>query len=156
MVEYKGMTTKWGKERDSLKPYLQSRKEIIKAHVSGMNQNQIELIATETRGLIKEEIISFTRDFINSGTLKKSVISGFNTCDPYTGNWAEHLVELEKYNDLFIKNGFSFSVVNGFYNTNYKKQWLNLITPIVNVFIKTAGRYGIYLAPFIGLEGRRH
>ena len=155
MLEFKGMTTKWGKERDSLKPYLQSRKEIIKAHFSGLTQNQIEILASETRGLIKDEIISFTRDFINSGTLKKLVISGFNTCDPYTGNWAEHLVELEKYNDLFIKNGFSFSVINGFYNTNYNKKWLNLITPIVNVFIKIAGRNGIYLAPFIGLEGRK-
>jgi 2-polyprenyl-3-methyl-5-hydroxy-6-metoxy-1,4-benzoquinol methylase len=74
MLEFKGMTTKWGKERDSLKPYLQSRKEIIKAHFSGLSQNQIEILSTETRGLIKEEIISFTKDFINSGTLKKSLI----------------------------------------------------------------------------------
>jgi 2-polyprenyl-3-methyl-5-hydroxy-6-metoxy-1,4-benzoquinol methylase len=155
MLEFKGMTTKWGKERDSLKPYLQSRKEIIKAHFSGLSQNQIEILATETRGLIKDEIISFSKDYINSGTLKKSLVNGCNTCDPYTGNWAEHLVEIEKYNELFIKNGFSFSVVNGFYNTNYTKQWLNLITPVVNVFIKIAGKNGIFLAPFIGLEGRK-
>jgi 2-polyprenyl-3-methyl-5-hydroxy-6-metoxy-1,4-benzoquinol methylase len=155
MLEFKGMTTKWGKERDSLKPYLQSRQEIIKAHFSGLSQNHIEILSTETRGLIKEDIINFTKDFINSGTLKKSLINGCNTCDPYTGNWAEHLVSLENYNELFIKNGFSFSVVNGFYNTNYNKKWLNLITPIVNVFIKIAGRNGIYLAPFIGLEGRK-
>jgi 2-polyprenyl-3-methyl-5-hydroxy-6-metoxy-1,4-benzoquinol methylase len=155
MLEFKGMTTKWGKERDSLKPYLQSRKEIIKAHFSGLSQNQIEILSTETRGLIKEEIISFTKDFINSGTLKKSLINGCNTCDPYTGNWAEHLVEIENYKELFINSGFSFSVVNGFYNTNYSQKWLNLITPLVNVCIKIFRSKGIYLAPFIGLEGRK-
>jgi 2-polyprenyl-3-methyl-5-hydroxy-6-metoxy-1,4-benzoquinol methylase len=156
MLEYKGMTTKWGKERDSLKPYLDSRKEIIETHFPELNQSQINQLATETRGLIKEEIISFTGDFIQSGTLKKTSAKGCNTCDPYTGNWAEHLVEIEKYNELFTKNGFSFNVVNGFYNTNYSQQWLNLITPIVNLKIKVLGKFGIYLAPFIGLEGQKN
>lgn len=156
MLEYKGMTTKWGKERDSLKPYLVSRKEIIATHFHQLNQSQIDQLATATRGLIKEEIISFTEDFIKSGIQKKSSINGCNTCDPNTGNWAEHLVEIEKYHELFIKNGFSFHVVNGFYNTNYSQKWLNIITPIINIKIKIFGRYGIYLAPFIGLEGKNN
>jgi 2-polyprenyl-3-methyl-5-hydroxy-6-metoxy-1,4-benzoquinol methylase len=155
MLEFKGMTTKWGKERDSLKPYLQSRKEIIKAHFSGLNQNQIEILATETRGLIKDEIISFSKDYIDSGTLKKSLVNGCNTCDPYTGNWAEHLVETEQYKQLFTKNGFSFTIENGFYNTNYAAKWLNLITPLVNRSITALGQYGIYLAPFVGLKGKK-
>jgi SAM-dependent methyltransferase len=155
MLEFKGMTTKWGKERDSLKPYLQSRKEIIKAHFSGLSQNQIEILATETRGLIKDEIISFSKDYIDSGTLKKSLVNGCNTCDPYTGNWAEHLVETEEYKQLFTKNGFSFTIENGFYNTNYAAKWLNLITPLVNRSITALGQYGIYLAPFVGLEGKK-
>jgi hypothetical protein len=153
MLEFKGMTTKWGKERDSLKPYLFSRKEIIAAQFPDLNSSQIEQLATETRGLIKKEIISFSQDFISSGTLKKSLIIGCNTCDPYTGNWAEHLVPIEKYNELFVKNGFDFKVLNGFYNTNYNKKWLNLITPLINIFIKISGKNGIYLAPFIGLQG---
>ncbi len=155
MLEFKGMTTKWGKERDSLKPYLLSRKEIIKAQFTHLSASETDQLAIETRGLIKEEIIEFTKDFINSGTLKKSLISGCNTCDPNTGNWAEHLVAIEKYNELFVKNGFDFKVVNGFYNTNYSKKWLNLITPLVNICIKIFGSNGIYLAPFIGIEGKK-
>lgn len=154
MLEFKGMTTKWGKERDSLKPYLESRKEIIAAEFPNFNKSQIDQLAAQTRGLIKEEILSFTEDFIQSGTIKKSSVKGCNTCDPYTGNWAEHLVEIEKYKELFTKNGFTFEVKNGFYNTNYSQQWLNLITPIVNIKIKLLGKYGISLAPFIGLVGR--
>jgi 2-polyprenyl-3-methyl-5-hydroxy-6-metoxy-1,4-benzoquinol methylase len=154
-VELKGMTSKWTKERDSLKPHLQTRKEIITAQFSNLNEVQIDKLAKATRGLIKADIINFINDYLKTNTLKSSLVSGTNTCDPHTGNWVEHLIEIEQYNDLFIKNGFTFNVVNGFYNTNYSIKWLNLITPFVNILIKKFGKNGVYLAPFIGLAGKK-
>lgn len=155
MLEYKGMTTKWGKERDSLQPYLVSRKEIIDKQFDHLNQSQIEAFAAETRGLIKEDIIKFVSDKIKIGTSNMAIADGYNTCDPYTGNWAEHLVKTEKYQHLFLENNFTFQIENGFYNTNYPQRWLNFVTPVLNVLIKTFGHKGIYLAPFIGLAGKR-
>ena len=111
-------------------------------------------MAIQTRGLIKEEIIAGIEEYLKVGILPKLNVAGCNTCDPNTGNWAEHLIATAEYEKLFVSNGFDFKVVNGFYNTNYNKKWLNLITPIVNLKIKLFGKFGIYLAPFIGLQGK--
>lgn len=154
MLEFKGMTTKWGKERDTLKPYFDSRKEIIKHEFPQLNEDEINALATATRGLIKHDIFADVTQYINTGEITESIVSGANTCDPYTGNWAEHLIEIEQYKKLYVQNGFDFIVVNGFYNTSYSIKMLNLITPCINYCIKKLGSKGIYLAPFIGLEGK--
>jgi 2-polyprenyl-3-methyl-5-hydroxy-6-metoxy-1,4-benzoquinol methylase len=154
-LEYKGMKNKWGKDRDTSIPFIEIRKDIIKQAFPELYLGQIVEMAKATRGMIKPEIIQFVQSYINTGIKGKSSVNGCNTCDPNTGNWAEHLVEIEKYNALFIENGFTFNVDNGFYNTNYNKRWLNLITPFINLCIKILGIQGIYLAPFIGLTGKK-
>jgi hypothetical protein len=154
MLEFKGMTTKWVKDRDTLKPYLLSRKEIIESTFQNLNEKEIDFLAKETRGLIKEDIINFVQSYLKTGKIVNTSVKGFNTCDPNTGNWAEHLVEINDYRNLYITNNFDFMVVNGFYNTHYTKRWLNFITPLANQLIKILGKNGIYLAPFIGLIGK--
>ncbi len=154
MLELKGMTTKWGKERDTLKPYLQIRKEILAEQFASLKANETEQLALATRGLIKADIVIYTQAYMNKGVLEKTTVQGCNTCDPNTGNWAEHLLEIEVYEDLFYKNKFDFAVINGFYNTNYAQKLLNLITPIINYMIRITGKRAVYLSPFIGLEGK--
>jgi 2-polyprenyl-3-methyl-5-hydroxy-6-metoxy-1,4-benzoquinol methylase len=153
MLEFKGMTTKWGKERDTLKPYLTVRYEIIQQNYPELKHEEVNRLAKATRGLIKEDMIKAIDAYKSLNILPAIAVSGLNTCDPHTGNWAEHLVEIEKYKTLFKNNGFEFQVVNGFYNTNYSKKWLNIITPLINSIIKKFGKNGINLAPFIGLQG---
>lgn len=154
MLEFKGMTTKWGKERDTLKPYLLSRREIIETAFPQLNKNEIEQLAKATRGLMKDEIVKVVHEFNHTSKMPILSVSGYNTCDPYTGNWAEHLVETNVYQNLFEKNGFQFQICNGFYNVNYQQKWINLITPIINFLMRLFGKQGIYLAPFIGLKGK--
>lgn len=155
MLELKGMTTKWGKERDTLKPYLQIRKEILAEEFTSLKSNEIEQLALVTKGLIKADIVSYTQAYMDTGVLEKTTVRGFNTCDPHTGNWAEHLVAIDEYEDLFHKNKFDFEVINGFYNTNYAQKLLNLITPVINYLIRITGNRAVYLAPFIGLAGKK-
>jgi len=154
MLELKGMTTKWGKERDTLKPYFISRTEIIHSTFPQLNQNDVNRLAKATRGLMKDEIVLAANEFIKTSKMPELVVSGYNTCDPYTGNWAEHLVKTDIYQNLFEKNGFQFQIRNGFYNINYNKKVLNFITPLINRLIQILGKKGIYLAPFIGLKGK--
>lgn len=153
MLELKGMTNKWGKERDTLKPYLLIRKEIIQSAFPQLKPHEIEQLAKATRGLIKNEIESEVHEYTLTHKIPALKVGGCNTCDPHTGNWAEHLVEPIEYQQLFSKNGFDFAVVNGFYNTSYAKKWLNLFTPLINKIIRLSGSKGVYLAPFIGLKG---
>lgn len=154
LAEFKVKTTKWSKERDTVKPYLLIRKEIIEKSFPNLKPNEIDDLAKETRGLIKEDMMKFVEAYLATGKKVKTKVSGYNTCDPNTGNWAEHLVEINKYEELYRLNKFDFKVVNGFYNTNYAQKWLNIITPIINLLIRIMGNKGIYLAPFIGLEGK--
>jgi 2-polyprenyl-3-methyl-5-hydroxy-6-metoxy-1,4-benzoquinol methylase len=154
MLEFKGLTTKWGKERDTLKPYFISRKEIIEHAFPQLNEVEVNQLTANTRGLIKEEILEKIKTYLKDGTLPALKVSGYNTCDPNTGNWAEHLVKIDEYQHLFLSNSFDFKIVNGFYNTNYNLKLLNIVTPIVNFGIKILGNAGIYLAPFIGLQGQ--
>ncbi len=154
-VEFRGMTTKWGKERDALKPFLQIRKEIIAGAFPQLSDAEIAQLALCSRGLIKRDILNLVSNYTQTKTLPKNDSLDFNTCDPHTGNWAEHLVETDVYATLFQKNGFDFKLRNGFYNTSYAQQIFNLITPIINFFIRNSGKRGIYLAPFIAFEGKR-
>ncbi|MFN4811321.1 MAG: methyltransferase domain-containing protein [Bacteroidota bacterium] len=153
MLEFKGMANKWGKERDTTKPFLISRQEIILDVMPSIEQAALHQIAKATRGLMKSEIEEATKSYMKNKQINVKPASGCNTCDPYTGNWAEHLLPIETYEQLFKQNGFSFSAVSGFYNTNYAKKWLNLFTPLVNMMIKILGHKGTYLSPFIGLKG---
>lgn len=154
MLEFKGMTTKWGKERDTLQPYLITRRKIIESAHTELNNQEINQLAEVTRGLIKEDIHKVVAQYKQTGKIPNANVGGYNTCDPNTGNWAEHLVPLAAYKLLFEKNGFRFELQNGFYNTHYNKKWLNLITPAINFIIRKLGAKGIYFAPFIGLEGK--
>jgi hypothetical protein len=77
-----------------------------------------------------------------------------NTCDPFTGNRTENLLPIENYKKYFEANGFNFDVNAGFYNTNYSQKVFNLITPFVNKLISESPKDRIYLAPFIGLQGK--
>ncbi|MCC6251468.1 MAG: methyltransferase domain-containing protein [Bacteroidia bacterium] len=152
-LEHEGMSNKWGKERDSLKAYKQMRQEIIQSHFPEIKSKDLLQLVKLSRGMVKDEIIKTVELFKNSGRYPDLKVKGKNTCDPYTGNWAEHLLDLEEYKNLFQKNGFDFKVVNGFYNTNYQNKVFNLITPLVNFIIRKSNLMGLHLAPFIGLEG---
>jgi len=50
-----------------------------------------------------------------------------NTCDPYTGNWIEHLMNPYHLQETLIFNGFNAEVLPIYWgrgNNFSKKQWL--------------------------------
>lgn len=155
-AEYKGKKAQWGqKQRDAILPYLLIRKNILKDEFPGLSDPELAKLAALTRGMMKEDIILAGKKFLETKQLPKQPAHPTNTCDPFTGNWMEHLVPIDEYQRLFRNNGFEFELINGFYNTGYKMKVLNLITPVINKFIKFLGRRAIFLSPFIGLMGTR-
>lgn len=154
-IEHQGLKGKWEKERDNIKPYRLLREEIIKKNFPYLSEEEIKTLTTRTRGLNESVIRKVLQKYIETKELPSYPSHPTNTCDPYTGNWAEHLVSLKDYERLFVQNGFTFDFENGFYNTNYEIKALNLITPLINRVIKLVGKKGIYLAPFIALKGKK-
>jgi len=146
----------WGaKERDSYQSYSSIRESIIGDHFKTLSPQDIKSLAELTRGLIKEDIITAVEEYVQTGIRPKILKHPTNTCDPMTGNWTEHLLSIEEYKELTAKNNFSLEVKSGFYNTQYQLKLLNLITPIVNMFIKLIPSLGLYAAPFMVLYCKR-
>ena len=155
-LEYQGMGKAWGnKERDQVMAYLDIRKNIILQNFPGLIEEEVDMLAKKTRGYIKEDILDAIKAFILYQTPPIEIQDPTNTCDPLTGNWAEHLIPIAEYEKMFVENGFSFQLVYGFYNTAYPQKMLNTITPLLNFFIEKMPFTGKFLAPFIGLSGYR-
>jgi 2-polyprenyl-3-methyl-5-hydroxy-6-metoxy-1,4-benzoquinol methylase len=153
-IEYKGIKGKWDKERDAKKAFLDVRKEIIRKHFPEASVELINELASRTRGLIERDIIQVISNYKENNRLPAFPKDRSNTCDPYTGNWAENLLSIEDYRRSFERSGFSFSVENGFYNTQYKQSWLNGITKVMNILISMFP-HTISLSPFIILIGKK-
>lgn len=147
-VEYKDREKNWGhKERDALQSYFTIRKNIASTHAPTLSENEINLLAKETRGLIKDDIEYCINNYIQTGKLSYTPNHATNTCDPYTGNWAEHLMDTTFIERTFREIGFDVSIMNGYYG--FSDQWhIQVIKCILNLAISMFGRNGITLAPY--------
>ena len=155
-TELEGKASRWGKDRDSVKAYLQIRKELIaEKYPSAFDVKVIDQLALASRGMIKLDIFEMVDTYVESGNMPKEMDHRSNTCDPLTGNWTEHLLYESEYHTLAKNNGWALEIKNGFYNTNYAQKGLNLVTPIANLYIKYSGSFGRIAAPFIILQFKK-
>lgn len=102
-VEYEDREKEWGhKERDSLRAYVKIRKEIILDHAD-VSEEEAEKLARVTRGMVESDIKKCVDEYKSSGKIPR-VDASSNTCDPYTGNWAEHLMNPYELRDILRKD----------------------------------------------------
>ena len=100
-IENQDRTPGYGhKQRDSTRAYLAIRRDIVRSilklrHAS-LSESETESLAKATRGLAKKDIAKAVQTYLRSGILPEPDrrFPG-NTCDPVTGNWAEHLMDFE-------------------------------------------------------------
>lgn len=138
----------WGhKERDSLQGYFSLRKEIISNFAPRLSMSEVESIAKNTRGLCKNDIEKCVSEYVALGNFAYRPDHLTNTCDPMTGNWNERLMSIGFLKNVVEKNGFNFSILNGYYGCSCKnlKGFLKLI---INYIIRLSGKKGIYLSPY--------
>lgn len=152
MAELKGARTEWGGNKlDESKALWKVRRNILKENFPQLNENELNKLATASRGFMVEGIKKITEKYLLDKKFPAPIADPCNTCDPFNGNWAEHLVPLREYKNICEANGFQFSSLNGFYNTHYNKPYLNPAMKILNSLIKLFGKNGIVLAPFISI-----
>lgn len=138
-IEFEGRSKKFGcKERDCYKAYFDVRKEIILNYLldngRSLTQNEIKLLAKNTRGLMNNDIISKVENYINHGIIPVTPSHPTNTCDPYTGNWAEHLMDPYALAQKMNNVGFKTQVLPGLFpgSTSAFKYHLS---QLLNLFI---------------------
>jgi len=90
------------KERDSLIAYVKIRENIIKDYLNkrgiAIDEQVIAGLVKNTRGKKKEDIERYVAQYLLSEKISTVQNEKFpsNTCDPLTGNWAEHLIDFDE------------------------------------------------------------
>ena len=158
-AEYYDRKEVWGhKRRDSLKSYLQVRRELITQQLKLrnviVNEKEIEQLAKNTRGLIKEDIDKSVDEYIESGKIPQALQHPTNTCDPYTGNWMEHLFNPYIIKKVLVEGGFEARILNGYYGF-YLSPLKKLAVNFMNISISLLKKEGIGLAPFYIIYGKK-
>jgi 2-polyprenyl-3-methyl-5-hydroxy-6-metoxy-1,4-benzoquinol methylase len=147
-AEYKNREKKWGhKERDSLRAFLDVRKNMISEYAPDLNFEIVEQLARSTRGLIQRDIEKCVDEFRLQGSITYHIDHPTNTCDPYTGNWCEHLMDFEWLEQILKNEGFSVQIVPGRYNT-YEPFLKKSVKVFFNAVIQLFGRWVMFIAPY--------
>lgn len=157
--EYKDREKKYGhKGRDCLRSYLSVRKDMIikysKECSKVLTGYEVEELAKRTRGQIEADIQICVDEYLKTKEFPQGPNHPTNTCDPYTGNWTEHLINPYWLAEILAKRGFEARVLSGYYGRS-KNLTKRVLGKFLNIFIGKFERQGIRAAPFYTIYGRR-
>ncbi len=134
---------------DSLEAFCVSRENIIR-ECSNHPESLIKELALATRGLAKDRIIQLATT-IKGGDLIQLETDPTNTCDPYSGNWAERLMNPYKISWMLGSN-FEVKILAGY---NPTPLFSNPKSAAYNIMIRVLPpRLGLMIAPYYCLFGR--
>lgn len=152
-AEFVDHEKKWGhKERDAVRGFLSIRREIITNYDSNLKAEDLLLLAEGTRGLMISDIERAVDEFQERGSISYLPDHPTNTCDPYTGNWAEHLMRTENLERTLGEVGFEARILNGFW-AHSPKQPNRFIKNMLNLGVRALGANGLMLAPYYVVHG---
>ena len=152
-AELAGTEKVWGnKERDTTRPFLEIRKEIIADLCPGVGQEQLKRLAVLTRGYNREDIEKKIIQFRNTGEEPVPVQHPTNTCDPFTGNWSEHLIDFKMLIQSLMINGFEKAVIFPGLYTYSGNKFVYAVKKILNLTIRLSGRAGLLFSPVFILK----
>ena len=154
-AEVKDSEEKWGhKKRDCLLAYSKERGKIIREYCPNLSQSVIERMVTNTRGLMRDDILKCLDRYIECKEFPELIEHPTNTCDPYTGNWAEHLFNPYHLRETLSFNGFDAKVLPRYWG-NGRNFWENTIARILNCVIGISNpRVGLYVCPYIAIYAK--
>lgn len=147
-VENKTRDKKEGhKDRDTLKSYFQVRSNIISNYAPNLTPQEVKYLSKSTRGLIRKDIEKCIDEYHTHGSINYHIEHPTNTCDPNTGNWCEHLMDLDWLEKVVKNAGFSVKIITGRYHSN--GLILNdTIMKVLNSALWILGKQGFFLAPY--------
>lgn len=138
------------KEIDLHTSFLNERKKIILRHFK-CSDAQANKLAVLTRGLKEDALRKEVSYFMKHGKMDCQITHPTNTCDPYTGNWTEQIIDTKSLCDFVRSLGFTCSVSNSFYPYS-KKRILNLPKYLLNLTIRSTAKSNLYFSPFYTIE----
>jgi SAM-dependent methyltransferase len=153
--EYEDRPHEWGhKERDTLRAFLDIRREVIAEYAPELSGEQVEWLARATRGLRKDDIERTVDEYRSTGTVSYRPDHPTNTCDPITGNWSEHLMEPHWIEGVLRDAGFEGHTLAGRYSVSGSRP-KRAAKQVLNVAIRIFGRRALAIAPFYVIYATR-
>ncbi len=131
------------------KNYRNQRKEIIEKLIPGLKEEKVYKLAVLTRGLAGVDLEQRILNYKKSNQYPLALDCGSNTCDPFLGVWAEHLLRFEEYKQLIDGMKFTVEFEPGFWDTHYSSNFKNKFCFLLNKMIKLNSSLGFVVAPFI-------
>jgi hypothetical protein len=145
------------KESDPKLAHKTLREQIILKEFNKLPKDELDQLVRVTRGKREDDIISITKDFIDTKILPVEISEPTDTCDPMTGNWAEHIMDPFELNNFLTKKGFNKTfVIAGYYGKPKKfikkvaGLFFNLYTFVMPV------KQGLMLSPYYAIYGNKN
>ncbi|WP_196889272.1 hypothetical protein [Aureivirga sp. CE67] len=140
------------KEMDLNTSYLAERKRIISKKYPEISEQNLETLAKETRGLYEPLIYDVVEKYLKTNQIDYKMEHPTNTCDPYTGNWTENMIDLKKFTSFIEKDlGYEVRLTNSKYGFS-TNAILNIPKKIINTMIQMSGKEGLTFSPTYTLE----
>ena len=139
--------------RDSLRAYRTMRADIIRRHAPDLAPGDVAMLASSTRGMVEDGIRAAVDRFRATGQRPEPPAHPTNTCDPLTGNWAEHLMDPFDLAAELSEAGMRAGVEAGRYG--FYRGIRGAIAFPLNRLIGVLGKRGLALAPHYVLVGER-
>lgn len=147
-AEYRDRERIWGhKERDCLQAFLEVRKKMIAACAPDLDGGHVEQLARATRGLIQRDIETCVAEFRRRGSISYRIEHPTNTCDPYTGNWCEHLMEFDWLERTLREEGIAAEIQPGRYG-RAGSRLSRSVKACLDATMGFLGKRGMFLAPY--------
>ena len=140
------------KPTDETRALIEVRKKIISELNLDLNLEEIDQLAELTRGMMVDKIKQAATNYINTGNLPDKPLHPTNTCDPYTGNWFEHLMDPFHLKNILNKNGYGSEVIPGYYGVSEKLSY-NVVKSFLNMMISSNKTMGLRITPFYSIRG---
>jgi hypothetical protein len=115
----------------------------------------VDSLAKATRGLIESEIRECVEKYLKSGDSPVELNHPSNTCDPFTGNWAEHIMDVNHLANILSHGGFEVDVKAGYYPQTSKRFSKKFLAHLLNPLISLLKSKGLVLSPFYTIFGRK-
>ena len=138
-------------DRDALRPYVEIRREIIRRACSTLTPQEVETLATRTRGMREDDIVRAVTKYREQRVLPKELPHPTNTCDPYTGNWQEHLMEPSELVGVLSRAGFHADWFSGYFSGRHGSIVRRAFAKVGNAVIGLLDKRAIRLGKFYTL-----
>lgn len=154
--ELEGTTPEWGhKERDTVRPFLEIRRELIAAAAPELREDEVDSLARATRGLRQDDVERAVAEYVERGSITYRPDHPTNTCDPYTGNWSEHLMEPSWLEEVVSRAGFAVEIRAGRYVVDGGREPKTVAKRALNAAIGALGARALPVAPYYVVYGTK-